>query len=71
MGQVSIRFASAYVGLVSLRICTVPQADGTNQRERDDAAKSAKVDKIYGGGVGVGDGSGRWNQGDFLTLALA
>jgi ferredoxin len=47
------------------------EASGANQRERDDAEKSAKVDKIYGGGVGVGDGSGRWNQGDFALVSAS
>ena len=53
------------------RVHTAPQASGANQRERDDAEKSAKVDKIYGGGVGAGDGSGRWNQGDFALVSAS
>jgi len=47
------------------------EASGANQRDREDAEKAAKVDKIYGGGVGAGDGSGSWSQGDFALVSAS
>ena len=59
------------VGIAATRPCCVLQASGANQREREDAERAAKVDKIYGGGVGAGDGAGRWKQGDFALVSAS